>query len=262
MSEYYNPGDMVILDGSGISLPLNTVSPLMTAIVDCSQNPPIGYVPYRVYKDDNVIVKRILEGDVLIPEDISGDGLLYNGAGTELIKVLEMSEQFNGCNGYHWRDEWGKYHQVMNCPSHGFKTWGDPPPGVPDYAEFDGWNIWGQTESALLKLISQNAFEYVNINITRDDATLDKVRVFLNPTTLVDIPYVWLSDSKIQIQAYPGYSKYADFGNAKIITKISFMFSVGGGAKNMRREYDPAYHTKTSSIKISVEKCGRFGDYR
>lgn len=263
MSSAFKVGDMVIVSQE-IALPLNTLTPLLWCICDCSQDEPIAYIPYRIYTGDAVIVKSILEGYALIPEDISGDGYLQNidGSLTGYKGFGDVEYPYPHCNGYTYYLN-GYYYYIGKCK--GFQS--NPlPPGAYDI-EFLGWTIQMKDgNSARIIVHSKAAYEYVDVECPTfgDGGNLDVL--YFTSSSVAPYPLRWarLNSNTIRIQAYPGNS--GTFGKSAVeggYGEIGIRIGINGrNTPGSRIDYNDPYVIQYRMVYFTVKGTGRYGNYQ
>ncbi|HWQ65972.1 MAG TPA: hypothetical protein VN372_03770 [Methanospirillum sp.] len=261
-------GDLVtIAEGDTVTLlPLNDVYPLHNAITSIgASGEPTVYIPYRVYPGDTVLMKMTDSGYALIPEEISGKGIL---SGADVVNAstgeIYCPESVTGCNGYYYdtSDRYGLHpHYTSACP--GFT--GNPP--VPEDSvniRFLGWNVRGYTAYGVLAISSRLAYEFVDVTVSGRFG-LPGDTIF--PHVSMGLPYPfhwrWLNASTIRIEAYPGYG--GNFGmpaQSGGYGYIVFGVQIGGGINNVRVEYNPGYLSTSRSVYVTLAQTGRYGNYQ
>jgi hypothetical protein len=263
MSDYYKFGDIVQISDD-ISLPKNDLTPLMWVICDCSQDEPIAYIPYRVYAGDTVIVKSIMEGYALIPEDMSTTGGVNGGS----KPACWMYAVETVVNRVYWTNpDTGKYELYKK--------------------EVRGGQVVAHEGNIVINV--KNAYEYIDIDIDRSwghtgvggNESMDflDMRVGMGPSPPYNgfpipqdqyhtrvwryWPYWTRTATGVRINVYPGLSG----GNAGKSSmdgggcELWFSFEVGGGGYYTRWE-GPDYKVQERSITFTFQNTGRYGNYQ
>lgn len=268
MSESFLAGDMVVVSDE-IALPKNDLYPLVWCICDCSQNEPIAYIPYRVYTGDTVIVKSIMEGYALIPEDIGGDGYLQNldGSITGYKNFGDSLYPSPVCNGYIYYVGSSRYYTSKCRGGGGFQSGGGVtfPPGATGI-EFLGWDIYMRDgNSARMIVKSKAAYEYIDVECPGFGSDAADNLLFTS-ASIAPYPLKWsrLNSTTVRIEAFPGYG--GTFGKANVdggYGEIAIRIAVDGKFyPGWRRTYQDPYTKIDRTVYFTVKNTGRYGNYR